>query len=268
MDGPRPPIPNSRTHFLAAVLQSALLVAALLPLSQKAKASDEARNAACQDVSKPSQQVELAPLQLSDGAASRTPSVSALELSAKFPRLARKAFEKALKALRDSQPGEARRQLEEALVIEPKYFQASTLLAALLFNSRKYLASRLYAERARTINPQYLQALEILGALDALDGEYPKAIGELAEVVRLLPRRQAAHYYLGVSLLHQGKCNEGTRQLKIAAELRDNPLRQERPVKIAAELRDNPPRQERPAEISTGPPKPLGSGRWGGRPPQ
>lgn len=268
MDGSRPPIPNPRSRLLAVVLQSAVLAATLLLLSRGAKVSGEEPNAPCHDVSKPSQQDQFVPLQLSYTAASRTPSVSALELSAKFPRPARKAFEKALKALRDSQLEEAQRKLEEALTVEPRYFQASTLVAELLFDSGNYPESRLYAERARTVDPQYLPALEILGALDVVDGEFPNAISRLSEVVRLGPRRQAAHYYLGIALLHQRECSEGFRQLKIAAELRDNPPKEERPVKIVAESRDNPQRQERPAEVSTGPPKPPGWGRWGGRPPQ
>lgn len=214
------------------MIQSVVLLGTLLLLPGEIQAGGEAPDGvACIDVSKQDEQVEFVPLQFSDAEECGTPSVSALELSAKFPRQARKAFEKALNALRESQPGEAQEQLEEALTIEPNYFQASTLLAALFFNSKGYPAARLYAERAHTINHQYLPALEILGALDILDGEYPKAITELSEVVRLSPRRQAAHYYLGAALLRRGQCAEASRHLEQAADLRLHPPKPKRPLR-------------------------------------
>jgi tetratricopeptide (TPR) repeat protein len=170
------------------------------------------------------------PVQLDVPEGSRAPSVSALELSVRIPRKARKLFQIGIKALRNSRPGDAQQLLAEALRVEPNYFQASTLLAALLFNSKDYPAAQLYVERARNINPQYLPALEILGALDVLKGEYPKGIAELSEVVHLSPRRQAAHHYLGLALMQQGQCAEASRHLERAADLRLHPPKPKRPL--------------------------------------
>ena len=152
-----------------------------------------------------------------------TPTVSVLELTLKVPRGARKAFKKALEYLGKSRPKEARQQLNKALKIEPKYFQASTALAVLLFNSRDYTAARRHARQAQQIDPWYLPALEVLGATDAVDRKYSRAVEELSEVVRLAPSRAAAHHYLGVALLQQNRCAEGFQHLEMAFKLQSDP---------------------------------------------
>ncbi len=225
---------SRRNPSRTMLLGSALLIAALLSFPKESKADRQTpEGEACSDAQRLEEGGEFVPVQLGDPEGSGTPSVSALELSVRIPRKARKVFQDGINALRNSRRREAQQLLTEALAVEPKYFQASTLLAALLFNSKNYPAARLYAERAYNINPQYLPALEIFGALDVLNGEYPKAIAELSEVVRLSPRRQAAHHYLGVALLRQGQCADASQHFKTAADMRLNPPKYKRPLREA-----------------------------------
>ncbi len=222
---------SCRNPTRTILMGSALLIAALLSFPKESQADGQApEGEACSDAPGLVEGEEFLPFQWGDPEGSRTPSVSALELSVRIPRKARKVFQDGINALRNSRPGDAQQLLTEALAVEPKHFQASTLLAALLFNSKNYPAAQLYAERARNINPQYLPALEILGALDVLKGEYPKGIAELSEVVRLSPRRQAAHHYLGVALLRQGQCADASRHFKTVADMRLNPPKYKRPL--------------------------------------
>lgn len=214
---------------------SALLVVALLSFPKETKADRQTpEGQACSDASGLEEGGEFVPVQLDDPEGPRAASVSALELSVRIPRKARKAFHDAIKALRDSRPADAQQLFIQALTVEPRYFQASTLLAALLFDSKDYPAAQVYAERAQKTNPQYLPALEILGALDVLKGEYPRGIAVLSEVVRLSPRRQAAHHYLGVALLRQGQCADASRHFKTVADIRLNPPKYKRPLQEPA----------------------------------
>ena len=224
MEGPLLVRQNRRNPTSTILIGSALLIAALLSFPKESNADRQSPTTeACSDALRLKEGGEFEPVQLDDRDGSRMPSVSVLELSAQIPRQAKKLFQDAIKALRNSRPTDAQQLLTKALAVEPQYFQASTLLAALLFNSRNYPAAQRYAERARDSNPQYLPALEILGALDVLGGEYPKGIAELSEVVRLAPRRQAPHHYLGVALLRQGQCADASRHFKTVADIRLNP---------------------------------------------
>lgn len=153
---------------------------------------------------------------------SKTSSVSVRELKQYIPRKAKKAFHNGIKALQEGRPADSQQFIIEALKIEPTYFQASALLADLLFNANKYPAARIFAERAHRLNPDYTPALEILGALDVLDGRLAQGISELIEVTRYAPTRQEAHYYLGVALLRNGQCGDGSRHLETSAYLRDH----------------------------------------------
>lgn len=171
----------------------------------------------------PTKQEEFVPVEIGDLGDRKNSSVSVLELTQRIPPKAKKAFEQGIKALRHNRLEEGQGFLLKALTVEPKYFQASTLLAALLFNVKEYSASQMYAERARTIDPDYPAALEILGAIDVLDRRWPQGITELTEVVRYSPFRKSAHYYLGVALSHLGQCEEGFRHLETAAYLSAQP---------------------------------------------
>ena len=178
---------------------------------------------ACSEGSLSEKQEEFVPIELNDLGSPKASSVSVLELTQQTPPEAKKALQKGFKALRHSRIADGQGFLIEALTIDPKYFQASTLLAGLLFNTKEFAAARMYAERARAINPDYPQAIEILGALDVLDGQWPRAISELTEFVRNSPLRKAAHYYLGIACLHLGRCEEGSRHLETVAFLSAHP---------------------------------------------
>jgi tetratricopeptide (TPR) repeat protein len=224
---------------VALPVASFLVLSTLLsPVARADPSLETVREEACVENSALNRLEEFRPaagLTLSDS--SDTSYISVLELSMQIPRKARKAHQEAIKAFRDSRIADGQRLLIEALTLEPRYFQASTLLAALLFNSKDYSAARIFAERARSINPHYLPALEILGALDVLAGKYSEGVAKLTEVLRFSPRRQAAHHYLGIALLHQGQCADASRHLQAAANVRANPPKQ-RPLKeqpLAAE---------------------------------
>jgi Flp pilus assembly protein TadD len=168
-----------------------------------------------------------------------TSSISVLELSMQIPRKARKAHQDAIKAFRESRVADGQRLLIETLKLEPRNFQALTLLAAVFFNSGDESAARIFAQRARSINPYCLPALEVLGALDVLDGRYPEGVAMLSEVARLWPSRQAVHHYLGVALLRQRRRMDGFQHLQAAASLRASPP-ERRPLKERAPVADSP----------------------------
>ena len=200
------------------VASTDVLTTHLPPVGRADPAPQAFKNKTCVDSRRQERLEEIRPLEIGNlmdtGEGS---SISILELSMRIPRKARKDYQEAIKALRDSRPADAQRLLIEALKLEPRYFQASTLLAVLFFNSWNYSAARMFAERARSVNPHYLRPLEVLGAVDVVDGKYSEAVTRLVEVVRLSPRWESAHYYLGIALLHSGQCEEGARHLEIAA---------------------------------------------------
>jgi len=232
---------SAKTRRVSLGVASFMVLTTVLSPPARADPSPEAaKKDTCLDNPRPDRLEVFQPLQISNllqGA--DTSSISVLELSMQIPRKARKPHQEAIKAFRESRVADGQRLLIEALKLEPRNFQALTLLAAVFFNSGDESAARIFAERARSIDPYYLPALEVLGALDVLDGKYPEGVAKLNEVARLWPSRQAMHHYLGIALLRQGRCVDAYGHLEVAANLTANPPKQ-RPLKELAPAADSP----------------------------
>lgn len=218
---------RSKVRKLGIVISSALacLLWALPTEAQNLALSTTSKT--CSEGLLSGEQLKFVPIQIGALDDETAVAVSVRELKQRIPGKARKAVRKALEAWRHSRAEEAERHLAEALKIEPDYFQAAMGLAAMFFDSKRYTAARLYAERAHAANPEYAPPLEILGALDVLEGQAAKAIAEFTNAERYSPLQWAAHYYLGVAFLHIGQCENASEHLEAAAELRDKPRGQQ-----------------------------------------
>jgi tetratricopeptide (TPR) repeat protein len=156
-------------------------------------------------------------------AASKDTTVSVAELQ--VPSKARKALEKARRAIRHNKLDEADHYITEALLVYPRYCQALTLRATLALGKKSYEQALADAEKAVEYDPNDNLAYIVLGdsyiSLNRLDD----ALRAIDRSTEIKPNAWQGYYEKGKLLLVHHDWAGALRQAAKAASLtnRDYP---------------------------------------------
>jgi hypothetical protein len=131
--------------------------------------------------------------------------LSALRLSHKVPKAARKHFETAMKLLKNPDDPEALEHLKQAVAIDAEFFEAQALLGAALLDHKQFPKARQALEAARKLDPANANNNANLATWHLIHHDF--ASGELhaRQCLRSNPNHARAHYLLAHALIEQGK---------------------------------------------------------------
>lgn len=137
-------------------------------------------------------------------------TVSVRELA--VPQKARDKYEDAQRRLSKQDAGGARRQLEEALVLAPRYSAAWNALGVISHSEADF-------RRAIEADPDNLDAILNLGGLLLKTGRAEEALGFSSRAAFSLTGDAAAQAQLGMNLYQLGKLGEAEKALLAAKRL-------------------------------------------------
>jgi Flp pilus assembly protein TadD len=144
------------------------------------------------------------------------------EYSAKFPKAARKEFEKGLSADRTGRMDEAIRHYQKALQIEPGFYAAHNNLGSDYLSKSDVAAARKEFEQVVALNQSDATAYFNLSNVCLLMNHVPDAQRFLDEGFRRQPESALGQFVLGSLNLKTGKLPEAERALRQAVQL--NPV--------------------------------------------
>jgi tetratricopeptide (TPR) repeat protein len=150
---------------------------------------------------------ENAPLEmrLSGASMPALPPISMRRLQHKVPKEAARRMAKAEKLFRDGKAAEARALVEEAVAVDPDYFEALSNLGALeLLNNETTPAIR-HLEHALEIEPAAYLVAANLAAAHLLESHLPRAEECARQCLRYQPGFSRGRYLLAISLLRQNR---------------------------------------------------------------
>lgn len=114
---------------------------------------------------------------------------------------------------------EAIEHLNEALRIEPLFFEAHNSLGAALVEEKRFDEALAHFDLALRLQPRVAKVHSNLGAALGMLGRLDEAAAHLNDALRLDPTYPKAHLNLGIVLIGQGKNQEAARQLAEAVRL-------------------------------------------------
>jgi tetratricopeptide (TPR) repeat protein len=103
--------------------------------------------------------------------------------------------------------------LNEALRVQPYFFEAHNSLGAALTEEKRLNEAIEHFQIALRLNPESAKAQSNMGAALGMSGKFDEAIFHLKEALRLDPTYPNTSFNLGIILLRQGKNDEALRQL-------------------------------------------------------
>jgi len=126
---------------------------------------------------------------------------------------ARQFHEKAMKEIDKEQLEAAEKHLRQAIVLEPRFVDASNDLGVLLMNLKRYAEADAVLRQGYDADPKSVHLLLNLGInLNHLE-KYAEAAPYLREALRLQPGMLAAHLHLGIALVETDQFSEAERNL-------------------------------------------------------
>jgi Flp pilus assembly protein TadD len=144
------------------------------------------------------------------------------EYTAKFPKAARKEFEKGLEADRANKRDDAIRHYKKAIQGSPDFYYAHNNLGSDYLGQSDFAAARKEFERVIELNQSDATAYFNLSNLCMLMGQMPDAERFLGEGLRREPESALGQFLLGSLSLRAGKLPEAERALLHAIQL--NPV--------------------------------------------
>ena len=153
-------------------------------------------------------------------------SISELKvLSASSPKDTELSLELVRRYLLEQRFGDARRELERVLRLEPKSVDA-LYLRGLSYNFENQPVRAVETlEEALKIDPRHAPSLLRVGQIYVARSEFKKAIERLTEYVKIEPMDDGGHYWLGLVSFTSGYEKLGLWAMKRAIELApDNPV--------------------------------------------
>jgi tetratricopeptide (TPR) repeat protein len=121
--------------------------------------------------------------------------------------------------LRLGNPRQAARHLQEAVRLDPTYYEALSNLGVAELRSGNPRQAVGHLQEAVRLKPDYPAAVASLGAAHSELGNLEKAVGYLREGVRLLPESPEARCDLGMAYLRLGNPQEAVGHLREAVRL-------------------------------------------------
>lgn len=141
------------------------------------------------------------------------------EYSAKFPKRARKEFEKGLEADRAGKRDEAVHHYQKALEIAPDFYYAHNNLGSDYLSKSDFAGARKEFEQVVRLNQSDATAYFNLSNVCMLMGQLPDARLYLEEGMRRQPVSALGQFLLGSLNLRSGKLPEAERALRQAVQL-------------------------------------------------
>jgi len=141
------------------------------------------------------------------------------ELTAKFPKPARKEFEKGLGADRAGKRDEAIRHYQKAVQVSPDFYYAHNNLGSDYLSRSDFVGARKEFEQVVRLNQSDAAAYFNLSNVCMLTAQLSDARSYLEEGMRRQPDSALGHFLLGSLNLREGKLPEAERALRQAVEL-------------------------------------------------
>lgn len=147
-----------------------------------------------------------------------TETVSAAALRHAVPKAAVKAHERARKLFEAGKSGDAQRELEKALALDPEYAEAHENLGALYLKLNRPAEAETHIRRAIELNPSSSVAHSDLAAIQLLSGDLGAAERSARRALELSRGNDWARFVLGMTLLRNtATYGEALRQLESAS---------------------------------------------------
>ncbi len=142
------------------------------------------------------------------------------------PKAARKAYDKAQKAVDQKEPDfkQAVLHLQEATALYTDYAAAWTLLGRVKHLTGDLPAAVDALKRAIEIDLQYIEPLAELADIAIRTGQWPQAVQLADHVIAVNPLFTLGHYYRGVALWKTSDLEEARKALLRAQSTSDAPL--------------------------------------------
>jgi tetratricopeptide (TPR) repeat protein len=144
------------------------------------------------------------------------------EFTAKFPKPARKEFEKGVEADRAGKRDEAIHHYQKAVQVSPDFYYAHNNLGSDYLSKSDFVGARKEFEQVVRLNQSDAAAYFNLSNVCMLTAQLPDAHRYLEEGMRRQPDSALGHFLLGSLNLREGKLPEAERALRQAVQL--NPV--------------------------------------------
>ena len=147
-----------------------------------------------------------------------TGTVSAAALRHAVPKAAVKAHERARKSFAAGKTGDAARELEKALALDPEYAEAHENLGALYLKLNRPAEAEAHIRRAVELNPSSSFAHSDLSVIQFLSGDPGSAERSARRALELSAGNDWARFILGMTLLRNtATYSEALQQLESAS---------------------------------------------------
>ena len=145
-------------------------------------------------------------------------TISATTLRHTVPKAAVRAHERGRKSFAAGKTGEAARELEKALALDPEYAEAHENLGALYLKLNRRAEAEVHIRRAIELNPSSSFAHSDLGAIQLLAGDLQAAERSARRALQLSGGNDWARFVLGATLvLNPATYSEGLQNLEYAS---------------------------------------------------
>lgn len=134
----------------------------------------------------------------------------------KYPKDARKQYEKATKALQDGKREEAIDHYEKALAIAPDMYFARNNLGSLYLEERRFDDAEKAFQKVIADNQADANAYFNLGNVYLITGRLPEAATAIGEGVKRQPQSALGQFLMGSVLIKQGDPQAGEERLRSA----------------------------------------------------
>jgi tetratricopeptide (TPR) repeat protein len=141
------------------------------------------------------------------------------EYTAKFPKRARKEYEKGVESDRAGKRDEAVQHYQKALQVSPDFYYARNNLGSDYLSKSDFVRAREEFEQAVRLNQSDAGAYFNLSNVCMLTAQLPDARRYLEEGMRRQPDSALGHFLLGSLNLREGRLPEAERALRQAEQL-------------------------------------------------
>ena len=171
----------------------------------------------------------------------------AREYSSRFPKDARKEFEKGVQDDRNGKAGNAIRHYEKAIAIAPEFYPAHNNLGSDYLSRSDFAAARKEFEQVIRLNQSDAAAYFNLSNLCMLTGDLAEADEYLSEGMRRQPESAWGHFLIGSIDLREGKYDQAEAALRQTIQI--NPTMQQAHLQLVNVLLQRHKNEEALAEL-------------------